>query len=551
MKNVLKLIIMLCVFYCSLFSLQVAQAGIAAGIHLGDLKRNTDETWQWPADWQQYDAEVKSPSEYYWLKVAVPKDLKNHEILFFKTRNHEVEVYAADKLIYSYGLLQERNDLLGSNWHLVDLPPETAGREVFLRVYGNYSRDRMILGDLQIAAEREIYMRLLRNNLDYFFSASLGVAMFLIMLVSWLLADEVIYLRTAVYFFFFVLWTIGESGFNLLLWNDPPAWMRLVLYCAYLLPIVFSLMMREFISQPFYRWERRMRRILCFFGASAVLVDIFKPGFLRDALDFYFLLVIAGIGIWLTSLMRLMRSGNREARWIMCGMIPMPLLVIYDMAGVHWRVVPWNHHLTHLGGVCLAVALMVIFSRRVAERGRLKEMNELLVDRVKTATRLSLTDPLTGLYNRAKFTQAMDAVKYGNRAALIMFDVDHFKNINDAYGHDAGDRVLVELAELAAVTVSGRGLLARLGGEEFAVLCKNTELDQAVALAERLRSVIEARFSVSAQTVTCSFGVSYWQQGDSAERFSKRADQALYAAKAKGRNCVCIESLKLIQEKSS
>ncbi len=550
MRHIFKLLVVLCAFYGSFFSLQVARAGIETGIHLGDLQRNADQTWQLTGDWQAYDPAVKSQGEYYWLKVAVPKSLKKHEALFFRTRNHEVQVYANDELIYSYGSLQQRNDLLGSTWHIVDLPPETAGQEIFLRVYGNYSRDRMILGDMQIAAERELYMSLIRNNLDYFFSASVGVSMFLVMLVSWLLADEIIYLRTAVYFFFFMLWTIGESGFNLLLWNDPAAWMRLVLYCAYLLPVVFSLMMREFISQPFYRWERAVRRTLVFFGASTVLIDIFRPGFLRDALDFYFLLVIGGIFIWLITLVRLMRTGNREARWIMCGLIPMPLLVIYDMAGVHWRIVPWNHHLTHLGGVCLAVALMAIFSRRVAERGKLKEINEVLVDKVKTATRLSLTDPLTGLYNRAKFMQAMDAVKYGKQAALIMFDIDHFKNINDAYGHDAGDRVLVELAELAAVTVAGRGLLARLGGEEFAVLCKNTQLEEAVALAERLRSVIEARFSVSAQAVTCSFGVSCWQQGDSPERFSKRADQALYAAKEKGRNYVCVESLKLVQEKS-
>ena len=111
--------------------------------------------------------------------------------------------------------------------------------------------------------------------------------------------------------------------------------------------------------------------------------------------------------------------------------------------------------------------------------------------------------------------------------------------------------MLVELARTVSAAVGESCLLARLGGEEFAVLCKNFAIEDAVKLAERLRSTIEERFTDCAQPVTCSFGVSSWRQGDSPERFTKRADQALYEAKEHGRNCICVEKQEVLREKSS
>jgi diguanylate cyclase (GGDEF)-like protein len=120
----------------------------------------------------------------------------------------------------------------------------------------------------------------------------------------------------------------------------------------------------------------------------------------------------------------------------------------------------------------------------------------------------------------------------------IMCDIDHFKGINDGYGHDMGDRAIREVAS----TISNLGpIVGRLGGEEFAILLPGTQLAAAVSIAERLRAEMAAlQFVVNKDivTLTCSFGVSEWRDGETVDEVLKRADMALYAAKGAGRNRV-------------
>jgi diguanylate cyclase (GGDEF)-like protein len=156
--------------------------------------------------------------------------------------------------------------------------------------------------------------------------------------------------------------------------------------------------------------------------------------------------------------------------------------------------------------------------------------------------RLATTDPLTGLLNRRAFFEKAEAIcanaLAGSRVAAVMFDIDHFKRINDGYGHGAGDELIRAVAQLAAETGEMTG---RLGGEEFAILLRERTLPEATALAERLRTEIAA-FELKAQgnivKFTASFGCEEWEFGDTIDDLLRRADQALYRAKAEGRNRV-------------
>ncbi|HEY6256838.1 MAG TPA: EAL domain-containing protein [Xanthobacteraceae bacterium] len=167
---------------------------------------------------------------------------------------------------------------------------------------------------------------------------------------------------------------------------------------------------------------------------------------------------------------------------------------------------------------------------------------ERLVRMQRELIRLAMIDPLTGLFNRRAFfeksQQAIARANAANRPAAIMFDVDHFKKINDTYGHDVGDQVLRRLAGEAA---SERMIVGRLGGEEFAVLLEGSSLAGGVEVAEDLRVRIAALAFDTAQgklTLTSSFGVSEWAPGESIDQCLKRADAALYEAKTGGRNRV-------------
>lgn len=157
---------------------------------------------------------------------------------------------------------------------------------------------------------------------------------------------------------------------------------------------------------------------------------------------------------------------------------------------------------------------------------------------------MAFTDPLTSIYNRLHFSNFLeseiDRVKrYGGTFSIIFFDLDHFKKINDEYGHLAGDAVLKEVAELAGEANRSADIFARYGGEEFIILTPSTDMAGAMAHAERLRADIENHRFSDIGHLTCSFGVAeFIPETDDMPSIFKRADTALYNAKHLGRNRV-------------
>jgi diguanylate cyclase (GGDEF)-like protein len=152
------------------------------------------------------------------------------------------------------------------------------------------------------------------------------------------------------------------------------------------------------------------------------------------------------------------------------------------------------------------------------------------------------TDPLTGIYNRRRFVTELrerfhEFKRYSTQAALILFDIDFFKKINDTYGHQCGDEVLCNLCEMCKSQLRDADILARFGGEEFIVLLPATELEQALNLAERLR--IKIAECTLGPALSISLGVSCLEAQDSSEdAVISRADEAMYRAKNNGRNRV-------------
>jgi diguanylate cyclase (GGDEF)-like protein/PAS domain S-box-containing protein len=162
----------------------------------------------------------------------------------------------------------------------------------------------------------------------------------------------------------------------------------------------------------------------------------------------------------------------------------------------------------------------------------------------------ALTDPLTGLYNRRGLEGRSEAVHFRPGGAQltqvwIMADIDHFKRVNDTYGHEAGDEVLKAVAEALRATARGADIVARFGGEEFVLVLPDTAADLAARIAERLRLAIEALSTdVGGQVirVTASFGVAQRAAQESQLEVLERADAALYSSKKEGRNRVTISA---------
>lgn len=202
---------------------------------------------------------------------------------------------------------------------------------------------------------------------------------------------------------------------------------------------------------------------------------------------------------------------------------------------VHFMVTasPFKHD----GRPLILLILEDISELKQAEE-KLRSMNELL-------ERRATTDVLTGICNRLRFNELLmqdvdEARRYEFPVSLIMFDIDHFKKVNDVHGHLVGDRVLKEITAIVNAIIRTVDVFARWGGEEFMVLSKHVDRENMRIVAEKLRHAVETARIEGCHPVTCSFGVTQFEGKDTIESFTGRADMALYRAKNEGRNRVCV-----------
>ena len=263
-------------------------------------------------------------------------------------------------------------------------------------------------------------------------------------------------------------------------------------------------------------------------------------------------LVLIGCTILLSSLTvvrkitRQLPAGRSCKSW--CAMSA--LIVLFVVGYLGYIAAFWGRH-AHVvdlivPGIFFFGACFVWFSTYIALQTTLD------VIRVSDLEHETLTDPLTGVYNRRFMQQRLAeeisrARRYCFQLSILLFDCDHFKRVNDEHGHQAGDRVLVEIGDLVKGQLRDSDLLARYGGEEFLIIAPNTGPAEVALLAERLRARVEANLFLKADeeltghelNITISVGLaSFDDDNDNGEVLIGNADRNLYRAKHAGRNRV-------------
>ena len=194
-----------------------------------------------------------------------------------------------------------------------------------------------------------------------------------------------------------------------------------------------------------------------------------------------------------------------------------------------------------------AFFIFPLIRTQVQEGGKLREMTETLSARSETLEHAALTDGLTGMQNRRYFDDALKEYleefrRINKPIGLMVLDLDHFKLVNDTHGHDVGDQVLREVAACLKNFTRYHDIAARLGGEEFAVVAPNMDIDALAKFAERIRKAVADLVIVSGNVrlkVTTSVGLAVWDFQEDADGFYRRADRLLYQAKRQGRNRIC------------
>lgn len=253
--------------------------------------------------------------------------------------------------------------------------------------------------------------------------------------------------------------------------------------------------------------------------------------------------------------------GAEGARTLSLGLLAIFITGTHDQL-VNLEIID-SIHLLPLGVLVLAVSIGVTladqFSRlrtsleaQVRERTEaLRDANDRLSESNSQLEQLALEDPLTGLHNRRGFEHRAEAPwqrlkRSGKPFSILLADIDHFKSVNDRFGHDEGDRMLIAVSRQLRKTTRAVDLVARWGGEEFIVLLEDSALEGAAVAAEQMRKALEEMpFATTSEivSVTLTIGVAECQPGESMDAFIRRADQALYVGKKDGRNrVVCAET---------
>ncbi len=308
--------------------------------------------------------------------------------------------------------------------------------------------------------------------------------------------------------------------------------------------IAFSLLIVWLISTHRGSLTVIERSIFWLFSAESLLFNGIVPVWLGQTLaqrlretindDIWFLIIIGTLGFHIFR--------NRHSVIIVGALYLLSTLIVAGQTLVAgWQRQPIDDGLQSLyiyGMGAVLLCFIYIASRYRSQAERLHTEFTLLEE-------LAFVDMLTDLPNRRRCEQALQGLiarhhRYGEPLTVCLWDVDHFKQINDTFGHEQGDQVLRALARLGQQTIRATDLLGRWGGEEFCLLLPRTTLAEAAALAERLRQRVMNERMIQEYPVTASFGLAEYHAAETPVSLLRRADQALYAAKAAGRNRVCI-----------
>lgn len=177
----------------------------------------------------------------------------------------------------------------------------------------------------------------------------------------------------------------------------------------------------------------------------------------------------------------------------------------------------------------------------------IRRLNTLLAEKNRELKDISRTDPLTGIMNRRALVSIIESdihrnLRSGQTSCLILFDIDHFKHINDSYGHDMGDKALIAICKSVQVKIRNIDFFARWGGEEFLILASGTSLYNAGHLGEKIRKTVEDLEYENGMKTTVSVGIAEFTNNEVMEDWFKRVDEALYKAKEAGRNNVKMDN---------
>ena len=504
-------------------------------------------------DWQPYNFPTPPPmpkgTKTVYLSWKIPETTPlfvNH--LLFTTTNQDAFVYLDDELIYMHGNWLQLTDSRGRTMHFIHVDEDLTGKRLTIMLHSGYANWLGSIDYFYIAGEKALMRKI--GLADAIYTASLSIALslivFLVMDLVWrgIHARRKIQLYLIAFLVSFILWTSGTSSFFPRTFGTPELWWEFHLIMLYIMPLALAKITQEITS---LRYSTIIRGITVVYTLLFIVATISEisgfDGYMNLLFLFYPILSISALVLAYT----LLRSDWNEHPACRYGLIAMISLTVFvGIDALHWEY----HRLasvvsTTVFSIYSTIPFVFFLIREQMQKdARLAQQNETLARELQESQNEAVHDFLTGAYNRhqladgiAKFSALANT--RGFNFSFAIFDVDHFKTVNDTRGHLGGDKILRQIADTVRAKTDRRHIFIRYGGDEFILLALHHNLAQMVTLCEELRKDLEQTLD----GVTMSFGVSTWHgTNDRMASLMERADCALYLSKEKGRNAVSGEN---------
>ncbi|SNY96941.1 GGDEF domain-containing protein [Halomonas sp. hl-4] len=519
-----------------------------------------------PVDWQPSISPSNPPGreghQHLWLRTTLPEGEWNDPVLYITSINLIGQAYLGDEMVYQYGEFddQGRGDFAGWPWHMIDLPKDAAGQALTFRLYSYYTSIGL-WGEVQVMERIDVLKHVIHDSAQDLGVSALVLVLAILATIFALIGPERRgFMAIALFAYASGLMLLAEAPARQLIADGPLAWDTLRAGSYYTLPIALGMLLSHWLEGTAKRWITRLWALHVAY--LVIAIGLVQMGIISLSLTFPIFDVLLAVTMPFMLLLALFRFRklNLEQRLLVLSFTFFAPLLLADMVVAHgfvaWRMVPLSY-----GSLAFALAIAAIFLwhyRRTQQQ--LATANETLEMQVASRTAeldqlvrelegLSFEDPLTGLHNRRHFNTVFDhecrrAQQHGTYLSLLMLDLDHFKDINDHFGHDAGDAVLVKMAALLSQHFMDLGVVCRIGGEEFVALLPDASAKTAEASANALLTSVAQTVcthqGMPLRRITLSCGIATFPNHTrDPHKLLRHADEALYHAKRSGRNrCV-------------
>ena len=535
------------------------------------------DTVNWEPTAEAANPEGRGDNQILWLKLQLPTAEWRNPYLFINSVDLTLQVFEQGKNIYQFGQIDAagNSQFAGWPWHLVPISAAES-TTLYFRIFSDYSHIGLS-GQVLIGNQADLLANIYARGLPgLFFILVVFIVGILGMLLGYIKKEQGGALSIGVLSLTLALMMLAENELVQLYLNAPLFWRHIAIFTYFMLP--------GCLAWGVYLWfERDVSWVVPVIGgisllftstvAGLILFSEFSVINLYPVFDLLFILLV--FGLLLVCLQKMSRVGVREGV-IAFGILALFISLLLDMLSAH-GLIPWIGRMGQWGLIFFTFAMLAVYLiKDIRQQQRLQVLSNELEAEVESRTAelqasqqklqfMARRDFLTGLLNRRAFMElasreVVNAIRYKRPLSLVLLDLDHFKNINDQYGHDTGDKVLKAVADVASSKSRQGDLVCRYGGEEFVLLLQDAELQSAQALTQRMQQAIR---EVSVRSgggetvsVTGSFGLIHYNSYQSCEGLEQpddpeqllhylliRADKMMYQVKSTGRDalncCVC------------